>query len=222
MLRTAGATTYAAVTGLTATLQGGVNLTVGTGAIVVTSTGVAGYLSGTVSGATASVRWNTTNAAVDTTIDASGTPMHVVFGSDEGNVFSLALSGSLDLGPVSIEGTISWTHNSTTGRDYFGGTGLTVFFGDGPLTLANGERNPVARGVVITDASVGLVRDGTTYAVDVTGSAALVGFEDVTLGGTVRVPTTPSAPSPRPSPSGPARWPWSSRPRRRVTSVPPA
>ena len=164
VLRTAGATTYAAVTGLTATLQGGVNLTAGTGAIVVTSTGVAGYLSGTVSGATASVRWNTTDAAVDTTIDVSGTPMHVVFGSDEGNVFSVALSGSLDFGPVSIEGTISWTHNNTTGRDDFGGTGLTIFFGDGPLTLANGERNPVARGVVITDATVGLVRDGTTYA----------------------------------------------------------
>ena len=63
-----------------------------------------------------------------------------------------------------------------------------MFFGDGPLTLGNGERNPVARGLLISGATVGLVRDGTgKYAVDATGTVSLIGFPDVTVGGTVRV-----------------------------------
>ena len=196
-----GSTTVAAVSGLAATLQGSVSLTGATGALLVNppdtatpptaTTGVAGYLSGTVGGATATVRWNTTGKAVDQSVEVGGTALHVVFGADEGSVFSVAVSGSLDLGPVSIEGTITFTHNTTTGRDVFAGTGLTVFFGDGPLTLANGDRNPMARGVLLSDATIGLVRTGTDpsykYAVDATGTVALIGIEDVTIAGTVRI-----------------------------------
>ena len=49
----------------------------------------------------------------------------------------------------------------------------------------------MARGLVIDDATIGLVWDGVEgsgkYALDVTGSAALLGVDDVLLGGTVRV-----------------------------------
>ena len=132
---------------------------------------------------------NTTGGAVDKTIDVDGTAMRIVFGADEGNVFTVTVSGTLDFGPVSIEGTITWSDNG--GKKAFGGTGLTVFFGDGPLTLGNGERNPMAKGLLISDATVGVVWDGvagsTKYAMDVTGTVSVLGIPDVTLGGTVRV-----------------------------------
>ena len=79
-----------------------------------------------------------------------------------------------------------------------------MFFGDGPLTLANGERNPLARGVLITDATVGLVRDGDDVRRSTSpDSAALVGFDRTSpWAAPSGSATTPSAPSARPSPSG--------------------
>ena len=61
--------------------------------------------------------------------------------------------------------------------------GLLVFVGDGPLTLANGERNPLARGVVLRDATIGVVKTGADYALDARGTIELVGFEDITVAG---------------------------------------
>ena len=188
----ADGTVVVAGTGLSASFSGG-SLTGGTGVFVVPSgaTGIAGYLSGNVVIGTAaavqgSVRLNTTGSPVDVTVDAGGTSLHVVFGADEHNVFAATVSGALDFGPISIEGTVTFT-SGTGGSEVFGGTGLTIFFGSGPLTLANGERNPVAQGLVITDASIGLVKTATGYAVDATGQVALIGLGQVTLGGQLRV-----------------------------------
>ena len=36
--------------------------------------------------------------------------------------------------------------------------GMTIFFGEGPLNLSNGDRNPLARGVLLTNATIGLIR----------------------------------------------------------------
>ena len=170
----ADGTVVVAGSGLHATFAGG-SIDGATAVLVVPSgaTGIAGYLSGSVTIGTAaavqgSVRLNTTGAAVDVTVDAGGSALTWSSATDEGNVFSATVSGALDFGPVSIEGTITFT-SGTGGSQVFGGTGLTLFFGYGPLTLANGERNPVARGLVISDASIGLVKTATGYAVDATG-----------------------------------------------------
>ena len=185
-----GASTFVVgLSGLSATLSGGAGLTLGSGALVVSGSGLAGYLTGTVGGVTATVRMNTTGVVVDETIDVGGNPMRIVFGVGEESVFSVVLSGSLDFGPVSIEGTITWS--TINGKQAFAGTGLTIFFGNGPLTLANGERNPLAVGVLVTDGTLGVVWDGvvgsTKYALDVSGTVSLVGVAAVELSGTVRV-----------------------------------
>ena len=173
---------------------GSASLADGSGVLVVPTgaTGIAGYLSGsiTLAGnvAQGTARLNTTSGGVDVTVDVGGTPMRVVFGADEHGVFSVAVSGSLDFGPVSIEGTVSFTTNTTTGHGIFGGTGLTVFFGDGPLTLGNGERNPAARGLLIEHATVGVATDGAgKYALDATGDVSVIGLPGLTLSGGVHV-----------------------------------
>ena len=183
-----GTTTAVALTGVVAS-GSGFSLTSGSGVLVTSGAGIAGYLggrvttpAGTVDG---TVRLNTTTGAVDVTVDADGTPLRIVFGANEGSLFEATVSGSLDFGPISIEGTISF--RSQNGKEVFGGTGLTIFFGQGPLTLANGERNPMARGLLIEGATVGLVKSGTGFALDASGTASIVGLDGVTVGGTVRV-----------------------------------
>ena len=187
-----GSVTTIALSGITASLDGSVSVTDGRGALVVIPdanaalAGVAGFFSGTSGGVTASVRLNTTTGAVDQSIDAAGTPMHIVFGSDEGSLFEIALSGALSFGPVSIEGDIVWS--SRSGVEVFAGTNLTVFFGQGPLVLDNGERNPFARGLLIDDAVVGIVRNTSgKYALDVRGVTSLIGTPGVDIAGLVHV-----------------------------------
>ena len=50
------------------------------------------------------------------------------------------------------------SRSTATTLQTFAGTGLTLFFGEGPMTLANGQQNPLARGLLITNATVGLIR----------------------------------------------------------------
>ena len=45
----------------------------------------------------------------------------------------------------------------------------------------------MARGLLIENATVGLVKSGTGFALDASGAAAIVGLDGVTVGGTVRV-----------------------------------
>jgi len=66
-------------------------------------------------------------------------------------------------------------------------TGLTIFFGVGPYTLAGGDRNPLARGLVLTNATIGLIKVGANFALDATGTAQTIGFGDTSVGGTVHV-----------------------------------
>src|SRR5207249_1356870 len=75
----------------------------------------------------------------------------------------------------------------TAAPNQFAGTNLKVFVGQGPAFLEDGSRNPLARGVLITDATVGFVKVGGKYALDISGTVELVGFAGVTLGGQIRV-----------------------------------
>ncbi len=162
-----------------------------TGALVLAGTGFAGFLNGTLTtsgipgfdaSAKVMVRANTTGDAVRQTIEVGGQSLDVVFG-DGTPTFSLtALGASLTIaGLVTIEG--DFTTSGTT----FAGRNLRVFIGTGPAFLADGSRNPGARGLLLTGATVAFVKVASAYALDVRGTLELVGFAGVTLGGTVRV-----------------------------------
>ncbi len=101
------------------------------------------------------LRVNTTGHAVDRTLTVGGRELAIRFGESEGAVFAISISNaSINIKDVVfVEGSVSYT----AGR--FAGSGLIVFVGDGPLTLANGERNPLARGVLLRDATIGVIND---------------------------------------------------------------
>ncbi|MDQ7994175.1 MAG: hypothetical protein REI45_16015, partial [Propionicimonas sp.] len=173
----------------------GASISAGTGLFVLRAGGVAGFLSGKVSGTaagiqlsgTAAVAVNTlTNTAVDTSVTLDGRTVAVRFDSSPTTVFDLALAAaSLRIGDfVTIEGSFSYT------GDHFIGTGLMVFLGQGPARLDDGSLNPLAVGVLLEDATVALVRVGDqdpTYALLATGRVSIIGVPGVTLAGTTTV-----------------------------------
>ena len=129
------------------------------------------------------LRVNTTGHEVDRTLTVGGRELAIRFNESEGSLFAISISNaSINIKDVVfVEGSVSYT----AGR--FAGSGLIVFVGDGPLTLANGERNPLARGVLLRDATIGVINVGSDYALDARGVVEFVGFEDVTAEGTFRV-----------------------------------
>jgi hypothetical protein len=188
-----------AATGVTVS-AGSASLTNGQGAFIVTSGGIAGLLSGnaaagdssggaSVSG-TVLLRINTTTNTLDVTVPVGGQSVEIAFGSGEvatsaGPFIALSVSSlTLTIGNyVSIQGSISYTNNA------FAGNGLTIFVGQGPAYLASGAINPLAVGVLITDAQVGLIRGAgaNSYALFATGTATVLGVSGLTVTGTVTV-----------------------------------
>ncbi len=176
------------------------SLTNGSGAMVLTSGGVAGLLqasitTGVVTG-NGNLRFNNTGGAVDQTVTVGGQPMEIQFGSSEGHLFSVAVDGlTFNVGNfVTIQGNValgSYTLADSTPAHSFAGTSLSVFLGQGPATLASGATNPLARGILISGASVGLIQigsgSGATYAFVASGTATVLGASGLTLTGTVTV-----------------------------------
>ena len=193
----ATAETVLAATGVSATV-GGASLTNGQGVLVLTSTGVAGYVSGTGAGTSGGVsisgtvllQINTTGGAVNASVMLGGQQVTIDYSASQGNLFSLSVSNlSLNIdNVVTVEGTISYSTftdptNNIPGKE-FAGTGLTLFFGNGPAQLSNGDPNPLAVGVEITGATVVLFTDGNgNYVLSATGTVALVGTGSVTASG---------------------------------------
>ena len=147
---------------------GAATLTNGTGLLVIEPVttaypkgGVAGYVSGAVSTSVAGVdahgngtiRFNTTGGAVNESVMLDGQQLTVDFGASEGHAFSVSVSGlSLNIdNVVTIEGNVNFTTFTDAEGDAAGwaftGTGLQVFFGNGPATLQNGDINPLAEGL---------------------------------------------------------------------------
>ncbi|MDA7536176.1 hypothetical protein N8534_00340, partial [bacterium] len=180
--------------------DGEASLINGIGALVVKSKGVAGTLSGDLAasaggldaGGTLILSVNNTGGAVDETIQLGGSTINVFFGANEGSVFSATLANaSLLIGDiVLLEGSFSFTDRGD-GTSVVAGTGLRLFVGEGPATLADGSINPFAKGLLIDNASVGLVKiiEGTStqYALDASGEVSVVGLPDISLSGTIRV-----------------------------------
>ena len=202
-------------TGVQATLGGSssVGLYNGTGAVVLRSGGVAGYVSGTTSASTAGISMsgsvileiNTTGTIVDTSIVVGSSTLAVKFPTTD-QVFNISVSNaSITIADfVSIQGNVSFSDTSLTlstnstiagsavQAQVFAGTGLTVFLGRGPAKLDTGAINPLAMGVLLSDARIGLISVNGGYALVATGTLSLLGVNGVTLTGTtsVRVNTT--------------------------------
>ncbi len=186
-------------------ITGGATLSDGSGAFVIAATGVAGILQATVTvgnssvsgGGHAVLRANTINdpvtkGAVDATVNVGGQPIEVQFGQAETPFFNLSIDGlTFNVGNfVTIQGNVSlgsYTLADSTAAQSFAGNGLSVFLGQGPGTLASGAPNPLATGILISGAQVGLIQIGSTYAFVATGTATVLGATGLTLTGTVSV-----------------------------------
>ena len=176
----------------------------GQGGFIITSAGLAGVLSGNAdigvgpvdAGGTIIVRVNNTGAAVDETIVIGSKSIDIRFGESEGDIFAVSISDlTLTIGDfVSVEGNVSFIDQGD--RFTFAGDGLEIFLGQGPAKLEGGDINPLATGVLLSDAKIGVIKyttpEGTTFAMYAEGTVQLLGLDGVTLSGTavVRVNTT--------------------------------
>ena len=162
---------------------------------------MAGFVSGTanlaVSGVPAGgnvlLRLNSTGGAVDEIITVGGENLVIRFGDTERSVFAISVSDfSMNIANVvSLEGNVSFTNGVTLSNaqtaSTFAGSDLSIFFGEGPATLANGDANPLARGFLLTGAKVALVKFAEgTFALDATGTVQVLGIAGLSLSGTVR------------------------------------
>ena len=198
-------TTVVGISNATVAIGGSNVLTNGQGVLVIESTGVAGYLSGTASvaaggvsaGGQVTLQINTTGGAVNATVTVGGQTLTINYGAGEGNVFSVSISSlSLNIDNVAtLEGSISTSNVTVDGvaAIEFAGSGLTVFVGNGPAYLSDGSQNPLAQGLLITNASVALIQlaDKSAVAFFAQGTVQLIGMSGVTMSGqiTVRVNT---------------------------------
>jgi len=173
----------------------GNTLTEGQGGFVITDAGVAGIVSGKASldigpvagGGQVTLRVNTTGGEIDETMTLAGQSVAVRFGPGEGTVFAMSVSDlSLNIGDfVTIEGNVSFV--DTGAESVFAGNELEVFLGRGPPRLGDGQVNPLATGILLSNATVGLVRIGNTYALSATGTVKVLGINGVVLSGTASV-----------------------------------
>ena len=193
-------TTALGIANFSASVEG-IAVTDGEGAFVITEAGIAGVVSGHGVGTlgvvavegTVSVRINKTGAAVDETVQVGARSIPIRFGEDEGDpagdLIAVSVSDlTLRIGDfVEISGDVSFGANGTT----FAGANLEIFLGDGPARLESGEINPLATGVLLTDATIGLVKvetgTGTEYALQAVGTVQFIGIEGVTISGTAVV-----------------------------------
>ena len=210
VLDRSGTMTRLAFSGLTVS-GGGSSLTNATGGFVLTPAGstggVAGVftadLNGTFSGVSATgkvlVRVNTSHVAVDESLEVGGRTVAVQFANPgpTATVFDIAITdATLTIGNfLVIQGSLSSVAcpGTTSGCRTLAGQGLRIFVGTGPAFLGGGI-NPLATGVLVDNATIGIVEvttttptATTTYAVVATGTVRLVGVDGVTLAGTVGV-----------------------------------
>ena len=183
--------------------NGNANLNDGSGALVITADGVAGVVQGTVDASledieadaesTIFLRINNTGKTVNEVIRLGEREVSVVFVAGEENVFQVTLDGfSLNIADiVSIEGSFSFQPRGD--RQVSTGQGVSIFIGEGPALLADGKENPEARGILIKDSTVGIVKENssarnkTLYAVTATGTIKVIGMGDVSITGTISV-----------------------------------
>ncbi|MCX8239306.1 MAG: LEPR-XLL domain-containing protein, partial [Akkermansiaceae bacterium] len=175
----------------------GATLENGRGAFLIAETGIAGVVEGGLranlpeisAGATLILQFNNTGRAVNQVIVLGPDSIELKYDAGQGVFFSVALANiSITIADIiTVEGSLTFT--SSDGREIAAGVGLSVFVGDGPATLEDGSTNPFARGFLLNNATVGLIKEGDAYAVVATGQVQVIGISNLILTGlfTVRV-----------------------------------
>ena len=93
---------------------------------------------------------------------------------------------------INIDNIVTLTGNfqvtSEPGMDLIGASNVTLFLGEGPLTI-DGAPNPNAIGIEVTNAEIGVVKMTSTgtYAVFAYGQAQLVGLSPLGVSGSIAV-----------------------------------
>ena len=162
-------------------LGGGENrvLSNGQGGLVITSTGVAGVISGTLSGSagpitasgTVGLRINTTGGAVNQTITVNGTAIVLNFPSGTPRYQIFVSNATVSFGNVfEVHGDVS------ASGDGFAGANLELFLGAGPYRNPDNSINPNAVGILLSNATVGVINPaGGGVQLHASGTIALIG-----------------------------------------------
>ena len=165
------------------------------GALIITGSGFAGVLLGTVSAAgsglslsaSAGLEINTTGAAIDQTVTVNGTPVTVnvpMLASPYIALIAQDVNINLD-NLVEIDGNFTLTAGS------FSGTGLQLFVGSGPYENSDGSINANAIGVLVSGATLsfmeapGASASAGQYGLTASGTLQLVGLDGLNVSGDV-------------------------------------
>ena len=190
--------TVVAVSDLTVVINGQ-TLENGRGAFVFDASGVAGFISGTAqldllgfsAGGSIGVHFNNTGGAVDESVQVAAETFLIQFAIDEADLIAFFGAGlSIDIGGfVTIEGNVSFT-DAGNDIEVFAANDALIFIGQGPLRLDGDsvDFNPAARGLIIRNAVVGLVKFGPNlFALFAEGQVETVGLTGVSISGVARV-----------------------------------
>src|SRR6202020_1230584 len=165
------------------------------GALIITGSGFAGVLLGTISAAgsglslsaSAGLEINTTGAAIDQTVTVNGTPVTVnvpMLASPFIALIAQDVNINLD-NLVEIDGNFTLTAGS------FSGTGLSLFVGAGPYENSEGSINSSAMAVLVSGATLscmeapGASASAGQYALTASGTLELVGLDGLNVSGDV-------------------------------------
>ena len=214
-----GATDVGITTPFLDPLAGEVTLSGGEGAFIIYSAvpgqpalpvGIAGTVRGQFqmaspilsAGSEVILSFNTMAVEVNETVAVGATSLRVQAAP---NSFALTLrNATVEFPPyLSLTGDFTFRSTDTNGnsrpdRYFYGAAGVELFLGSGPYRNADGTVNPDAIGVLVTNATVGVVKllganddplftADDTFAIYAFGTAALIGLEGLEVSGTVRV-----------------------------------
>ena len=165
------------------------------GALIITSSGVAGVLLGSVSAggsglslsASAGLEVNTTGQAVNQTITVNGTPITVNVPALQSPFIALVAQDV----SINLDNLLEIYGNFTLTAGSFTGTGLQLFVGSGPYENSDGSLNPNAAGVLVNQASLSFLQapgssaSAGLYALTASGKLQLVGLDGLNVSGDV-------------------------------------
>ena len=171
----------------------------GVGVLVIKDTGVALLVFGRASAGGGGLaiesglglRVNTTGGAVNETITVDGQDILLASAGDEIAFFAINLTFTIG-DNIYISGDLTLNQSVTLGAGPATlASGLVdIFVGAGPYVLSDGEINPDAVGILITNALVAILTDvngGSGLALWAEGDVQFVGVPGVQASGTVRV-----------------------------------
>ena len=138
-----------------------------------------------------------TTLAVDSTVGfAAGSVLNIALDGGGFHVTTVAVGG-VNAGALTLEldsalpGAVAVGNAVTLAERSFAGQNLEVFLGEGPARLESGDINPLAMGLLLSDASIGVVEvqtgADTSYAVFATGTLQVIGVSGFSVLGTATV-----------------------------------